>query len=381
MLEREDFYEILKNTIIDYSKNVLAKEACCGYEPFEGSEEWVINTALGFVSRVSASKGVRTYMKSEYNVRGNLLKNAMAKLAVDVISSFPTIGSARKMYVSSGVLDKSVFISPQNRSIRFYDYDKGTVDCIVKTGFTHKYYDNQASFRQEYKYDFLNPLLDCGQGWFREPILTGHPLARTTDAQLFAKGTKKALASLQHIASDTIQMVEVSSYVQNLASEAKKKIEVASSKKTISQSDAALALTAKGVELGNSIDGQIPTCVSHGDFQAGNIWVTPEGKTLVYDWETVGRRSIWYDSATLNYSLRRATGWSSLLHDAEGLKLYDCVPKGLDAKKDIKGICGVLLLEDLLFYLDDMLELPNDWGRDVFDNFIANIKTLNWDCL
>ena len=35
-------------------------------------------------------------------------------------------------------------------------------------------------------------------------------------------------------------------------------------------------------------------------------------KVWIYDWETAGERSVWYDAAVLQYSLRRHSGWADL---------------------------------------------------------------------
>lgn len=379
LLTREDFYKILRDTILDYARVVYQKDIKCEYDPFEESEAWSINAMLGFVARTPVPKGVRTYMKSEYNVRGSIVKNLIGKIAVDVISAFPSIGTTKKVYVSKGVFAPSFFIIPQNRSIRFYDYERMTVDCIIKAGFTSKYFNNQIDFRTKYSYDFLNPMLASGDGWFREKVLLGHPLVRTTDELLFEKGTEKALVYLKVLAKDTLEWVAVEPYVEAMKEDAIRKTALAKEKKGIQGAKATLKLLDIAVQLTQTITTDIPTCISHGDFQSGNIWIEPSGRTLVYDWETAGRRSIWYDSATLCYSLRRAFGWESMAGDTSDEGLMKCVPDGIDARMDRRGIIGVLLLEDILFYLDDMLELPNDWGRDSFDSFIARLQTLNWD--
>lgn len=379
MLIREDFYEILRETVIQYARIVLRQDVKCDYSPFEGAEAWYINSLLGFVSRIPVPKGVRTYMKSEYNVRGSWLKNAIGKLAVCIITLFPILGTTKKIYISKGAFGKDVFIVPQNRSIRFYDYKARTVDCIVKAGFTSKYFDNQAEFRNRFRYGFLNPLLSQGEGWFREPVLFGHPLVRTTDRVLYEKGTEKALEHLRCLANETMEWLPAQSYIHSLRREAEDKIYLATVKKGIKEGEAAIQMLGIIDDLTRTIDTQIPTCVSHGDFQAGNIWIEPSGKTLVYDWETVGRRSVWYDSATLCYSLRRVYGWKSMLADCSGDGMRKCIPEGIDIQIDKKGIYGIVLLEDILFYLDDLLELPNDWGRESFDSFISNIYNLKWD--
>ena len=379
MLVREDFYVILRNTIIEYARVVQGKEVRCEYSPFEGSEPWVVNSTLGFVSRVPAPRGVRTYMKSEYNVRGSFIKNLIGKIAVNVIATFPHIGAAKIIYMSAGVLEKHVFIVPQNRSIRFYNYETMEVDCIVKSGFTSKYFDNQANFRNVYHYDFMTPMLAHGTGWFRESVLLGHPLVRTTDDALFAKGTDDSLCYLKMLATDTLELMPAKEYLETLKEDACSKIERAKVEKCITESDAAVQLVKMAMGLALKDEENIPTCISHGDFQSGNIWIEPNGKTLVYDWETAGRRSVWYDSATLSYSLRRAYGWKSLLESLDYDCFIKCLPDGVETTRSITSLIGILLLEDILFYLDDMLELPEAWGNEDFDRFIGNIKGLNWD--
>lgn len=379
MLYREDFYNILRDTIIKYARVVLGKNICCEYTPFEGSEPWLVNRLLGFVSRSPVPSGVGVYMKSEYNIRGSFFKNLIGKVAVYIITKHPEIGSSRIVYVSSGVFKPNVFIVPQNRSIRFYDYETMKVDCIVKTGFTNTYFDNQTSFRKANHYDFLNPMLMSGEDWFQESILKGHPLARTTDTSLFEKGKEAAFQYLKSLATDTLEWKPIKEYVSLLKEELLVKIDRAKKSKSIIETEAAIRLIEKASALELKYNQDIPTCISHGDFQSGNIWIEPTGKTLVYDWETVGRRSVWYDSATLYYSLRRAFGWSKMLEDKTTDGLYKCIPDTVKIEMDRKTIIGVVLLEDILFYLDDMLELPDNWGSEIFDKFIRVIKELNFE--
>ena len=348
MLKREDFYTILRNTIIEYTRVVMRMEVRCEYTSFEGSEPWVVNSLLGFVSRVPMPRGLRIYMKSEYNVRGNFLKNLIGKAAVALISIFPRVGVSRIIYVSSGVFESTVFIVPQ------------------------------ASFRKAYQYDFLNPMLKQGKGWFQEPVLLGHPLVRTTDNVLFAKGIEDALRYLKRLATDTLVWKPFKEYVGGLKEEALIKIDKAMREKSIVEAKDTIELINTAVSLAQTDENDIPTCLSHGDFQSGNIWMRPTGETLIYDWETAGRRSIWYDCATLTFSLRRSYGWKSLLYARDSAGLCKCLPDNVNAKRCMTSIIGILLLEDILFYLDDMLELPETWGNEDFDRFICNIKGLNW---
>lgn len=369
MLKREDFYKLLADTVMNYAHLVLGKEAEVTYDKGgSDQDEWAVNSLLGFVSRTPSPAGLKSLLKSEYNVRGSFLKNLLGKVAVEVVCAFPCVGRCRKMYVTKGVFPKEVFISPQNRSIRFYDYSRKIVDCMVKTGFTHKYFDAQASFRKQHNYLFMNPMLDSGEGWFREPILSGHPLARTTDQNAYEKGLKDAVAYICELAQDTLEMAKANEYVSELKDRLEQKLAKAVTVKKITSSDKAKIIIEKTSDHLLQLEGEIPTCLSHGDFQSGNIWVGKDGKTLIYDWETVGRRSIWYDSATIYYSLRRAYGWRSFWEDNLITSLSDIylIPEGMTAKM----IKCLIMLEDFEFYLDDMLELPSVWGREECDEFI-----------
>ena len=109
--------------------------------------------------------------------------------------------------------------------------------------------------------------------------------------------------------------------------------------------------------------------MSHGDFQGGNIWVDQTGKTWLYDWETAGRRSVWYDSAVLLFSLRRAYGWKTLLDEKLPTQICSCDPVKDRTAEDYETIKHIVLLEDIVFYLEDMLELPQDWGAKIYDDF------------
>lgn len=374
MLLREDFYEILKNTTEAYFRQVLGKEALFSYEKHAGCEKLIVNGKLSFISQVPAPAGLRQFLLAEYNVRGSKLKYVIGKAAARIIGTWPQIGKLRTAYITRDVLGKDVFINPQNRSIRFFDYRSMTVDCIIKSGFTDKYFANQLRFRRQYSYDFMLPLLDSGEGWFREPILEGHPLARVTDENAYRKGLEDAFSHIGRLAADTLSYEDSQTYVSGLRERIAGLLEHACERKHIAGAEATKRLTVLALEWVGTETVQIPLCMSHGDFQSGNIWVDNNGKTWLYDWETAGRRSIWYDSAVLHYSLRRAHGWQSLLEEARPEGICHCDPDKNRTPQSYQSIKGILLLEDILFYLEDMLELPEDWGKEIYDAFVQRME-------
>ena len=376
MVIREDFYRILQDTVTEYYQLVQNRETAFTYEKTPGCEKLIVNGKLGFISRAVAPSGLRKFLLAEYNVRGSVIKFLAGKAAALLVGTFPQVGKLKAVYLTRGALGKNTFISPQNRSIRFFDYDAMTVDCIIKSGFTSKYFANQLAFRKKYHYDFMLPLLDSGDKWFREPILTGHPLARVTDEAQYQTAMHEALAGISRLAADTLEYENASDYAEKLLSKIRLLLDEAKERKHIAQPEEIWKLAQKAAAPLTGAAMQIPTCISHGDFQGGNIWVDDQGKTWLYDWETVDRRSVWYDSAVLCYSLRRAYGWQTYLKDPSPTQLLQCDPVKTRTQEELTRIQSVILLEDMVFYLEDMLELPQDWGAQIYDGFADRMLQL-----
>lgn len=369
MIQREDFYAILKNTMEEYYREVRKREITFSYERIQG-QSLVINTTLGFICAIPAPSGLRTFLLGEYNVKGSLWKYLAGKAAALMNSAIPQIGQSKRCYLSQKAVGQNEFIYPQNRSIRVFNYDSMQVDCILKVGFTRKFFDNQLNFRKNRDYDFMIPLIDSGNGWFREKILLGHPLARVTDDRLYASAVREAISDLSRLATDTKEKIDAETYYNGLILEIRQKLQKAATLKGIDTYDLvngiADVLEQKGCPM-----RELEICTCHGDFQSGNIWVDRENKVWIYDWETVGKRSVWYDLAVLQFSLRRSFGWESFwkTKDIEKVRAFESA-HGDDSEETIKN---TVALEDILFYLDDMLELPFDWGKEIFD---ANMERL-----
>lgn len=376
MMRREDFFEILRQTVEKYYRDVQGREGRLTYSPQPGSQKLVVNGRLNFISPVPVPPGVRLYLSGEYNLRGSELRRLAGKAVVQAVCRLPWLGRVKTAYLTQGLLADNGFICPQNRSIRFFDYDAMTVDCMIKQGFTRRYFDNQIAFRRAYAYPFMLPLLCVGDDWFREPILLGHPLARVTDPADYRLGMEAAFAAMEQLARDTIQQTRPGEYVSALVQTLHTLLAQAETRKHIRRGAALGALTERCAAHILRQNLPVPTVMSHGDLQTGNIWLDREKKTWIYDWETAGRRSIWYDSAVLGCSLRRADGWREFFRPEQEETMLR-----LDGKKDYaaqqrQAIREIVLLEDLQFYLEDLLELPLDWGTEIFERFCDRILPL-----
>lgn len=376
MLDREDFFPLFFASIKKYYRQVKHLDVEIDFAQKKDCN-LVIKPFLSAATAPRLSAGARSFFYSEWNVRNSLLKYLTAKAGV---AFFTHSGKAFSRFcfrmTPEQAVTRDLVIAPNNRSIRFFDYQSQTVGCIIKDGFTDKYFRNQLEYRKTHAYPFMVPLLKWGEDWFTEPIMKGHPLARVTREDLYQRGISDALAGIRLLAEDTLEQVDADTYVSGMLGKIHGLLEEAKERKKIKTAASTQTLAEKSARKALETLQTIPTCESHGDFQTGNIWVDARGKTWIYDWETVGRRSVWYDSAVLCYDLRRAHGWSVLTAQQSPNKLLNCDPQKHDRADAYAGMKAVVMLEDILFYLEDMLELPKDWGAEIYDSFIERVIDL-----
>jgi hypothetical protein len=116
----------------------------------------------------------------------------------------------------------------------------------------------------------------------------------------------------------------------------------------------------------------------HGDLQAGNVWLEKE-KAFIIDWETYDKRSIWFDTTTLLFGTRYYGGVKKLVESIEDSTLKQTLLQGQHCDWDVRQMVALFLLEDLLFYLEDMMELPGLSGKDSFDNYMNELTEIDWN--
>lgn len=375
MLDREDFYKILIETLEFYYNKTQNKNVKVSYDKFKDSDELFIYPRLSYISRRITPSGAKKFLYSEYNIRNSFIKYLCGKLMVFLGTHTFGLGASKKIYISNDIVGKNEFISPQNRSVRIFNYETLTVDCVAKSGFTDFYFNNQLKFREDCNYDFVPKLLEHGERWFRERIMLGHALARVTVEEDYKKAVSDVLLYLRIIANDTMVFITADKYVAMLAEEIKEKLSRAVNNKKIKYVAQLIEETDKIVQKTLTFDFTVPLVTSHGDLQSGNIWVDKEKKTWIYDWETVKQRSVWYDCATLLYSIRRAGGLENLINSNDISEIYVCDNRSDYSADETYVIKTIVLLEDILFYLDDMNGLPFEYGNDIFDKF--SLRVLN----
>lgn len=375
MLEREDFFSSFFPTVEKYFSEALNIDITFSFAANRKNCNMVIKPRLSAASSINISEKAREFYYSEWNIRNSLLKNFIAKAYVFFMTrTRGAFSQFRFTLMPEPDNIRDIIIAPNNRSVRIFDYRNDVVGCVIKEGFTDKFFRNQITFRKTYCYDFILPILSYGNDWFQEAIMHGHPLARITNEGLYQKAIKVAINNMRLLAKDTLQYIDCYEYVLNLQQQILQMTNIAETKKKIIYATETYRIVEFAVREAMLFKKVVPTVMSHGDFQSGNIWVDQQEKVWIYDWETAGRRSIWYDTSVLSYSLRRHYGWKELMDIEAPSNMTLCdIDYSNYSSEQYRGIKGIVLLEDLVFYLEDMLELPENWGVELFDAFIKRI--------
>lgn len=381
MVLREDFYSINEKTLEKYYKNILGYDLKISTHKYSIFRNVYIYPKINAIVTRFPSHRVLEYILSEFNIRNNLGKYIIGKLYVIICLFSGGLMSTKTLLIQNfSPLNKNILIWPCNRKIRIFNFENNTVDSIVKESFTKKYFNNEVKFRIQNTYSFVPAILDYGENWYREPLLPGQPLARVTNENQYIKSCYDAISFLKTIADSTLKLINVDDYTTELLKTIDKLIKISKVKKKISTGDNIYHIAQSACKRAKFLQCKVPLVLSHGDLQSGNIWVdTKKGETFVIDWETNGLRSIWYDSATLLLSTRRHNGMINMVKDRNTEKVKKAVLFNDSNKEyDMDAVIGILILEDIIFYLEDNLELQLDWGGDLIDRYGKQLMQLKW---
>ena len=381
MVLREDFYKINENTLKIYFKTVHGKDVNIETRGYNLKNHLVVYPHVGSIMTRTPSMKILSFLLKHYNIRNKLFKRLLAKLYVlSCFFSYGLLAEKGLLISDKGVINNSIAIMPANRKIRIYYFEEGYVDAVIKNNFTRKYFDNELCFRLNNSYDFVPKIISYGKDWYREEILYGQPLARITDEKLYDKSVNDAAKYMGIIARDSLEYIDASNYMEELYEEIQMKMNVAKARKNINCYGKILEISKNALRNSMSLNAPIPVAKSHGDLQSGNVWVdTVNERTYIIDWETHQKRSIWYDCATIFLSTRRVNMLKKIMDNREKNYVKQAILFNDDNKDyDMLAVIGIITLEDIIFYLDDMLELPLDYGGKIFDLAAEEFDKMGW---
>jgi thiamine kinase-like enzyme len=375
MLTREDFYPICEKTLQRYYFNVYKLDVEVKITSPKLNSDMFVYPKLGVIITRFPSLKVVCYILNEFNIKDNFFKKIAAKTYVLLCLCTGGIFARKGLsFDNKTIVNKDILILPSNRKLRIYNFREGFVDAILKENFTDKYLKRELEFREKYKLSFVLPYLKVGNDWYREEILSGKPLARITNEKQYTQSEKEAAIYINQIAEQTLVYQNAKEYADELNSFIAENIERLKKKKKIVLYDETKRFAKNLYNFASSMPQKVPTALTHGDLQSGNIWVDEKKKkTYIIDFETVQTRSVWFDIITLYFHTRRGK-ISELCQriDQENVK-RKILSKDWQKGYDIRQVLAFFMLENIIFFIDDILELNGDEGGYIFDYYLKEM--------
>jgi hypothetical protein len=320
----------------------------------------------------------RTYVS--FDVQGNLPKKLFAWTYITLcFLTFGLLADASMRLSDYSVWFRDMLVVPSNRKIRIYRYDKGFVDSILKEGFNDYYFNKELEVRKTPEFDFILGLLGYGKRWYRERLLKGRCLVRVAPDKYDAY-MQRVISDLSLFYARNIKEVNAGRYISQLAEEYEEKLKQVEDTKHIKCGDKIRKVINLVHEKSGSSKESIHLTLTHGDLQTGNIYLDEQNdKIYIIDWETVKGKSIWYDSATVLCETRRKDKFSTMINarnndDVQHNVLYFDPVK----QRDMNLVAGVLTLEELGFFLDEIIDLPGEMGSEIIERYEYEIDHIDW---
>ena len=382
MLGRENFYAVLFETIENYFRTVHNLDIKVSDKKEENCTKLYVYFLPLFCSSFPMSPGAKEFLYSEYNIRGNLLKYIVGKIGVFVIVHSYGIGAKKRFYINSTKeIVKNIFIAPCNRTIRFYNFKENYVDCMAKAGYNHDFLDNQLFVRRQFLYEFIPKVLKKGDDWYREEIMHGNALARVRNEALYKQSSDTVIEYMRESVADTMQSVSALQYYLQLKNELQNILCQLDGDIEDDVREMYMSYVDKQMKLFKKADLAIQLCMSHGDLQEGNVWINIDGSVTIYDWETAKLRSIWYDPITFFFRMHSGIDHSNLraiMSSDNRYRVFD-PKKGNYSDDELDLIYNIVILEDILFNLNEALQLNHDFIgkriREISDHFEILMKS------
>ena len=250
-----------------------------------------------------------------------------------------------------GHFSNDCLIYPCNKKIRIFDFKNNTVRVIPKATFPDVDIRKEIAFRTQNKAEFIPEILSCTENDYCERIIDGYPLAREKEKFDFYK--EQTYKIWREYISSSVFTINAKEYAEKLHKKFDDLLGQTFEKKDFDK-EKVVVIENKLFELISTFNEEIEVGLSHGDLQPGNIWIENNtNKIYIIDWEAYDERSLSYDYAVLNNQIRKD----------DGLSKFICT-----ANESVQDL--IVLYEDLLFKINELNSMPQDFGEEDFDNYI-----------
>lgn len=245
---------------------------------------------------------------------------------------------------------RDALIVPGNQRVRWFELDRGTVRARAKAGFDRAGLRNEIALRRtEGPWPGLTAFDPAGE-WLEEAVIDGYALPRCPPWWSRARLLRRALEQVEAWSASSVRMELAEERAHQLSGEIAQCAERTEPRfgawLTVELRAALAALTRAAGELRD-----VPTALTHGDFQAGNVMVTRARQPVVIDWEHAGRRLAGYDRWVLALGSRSPRG---LAERVAGVVSGSAMPEALAgapaSRRWRAAFAAAFSLEDLAFY-------------------------------
>ena len=379
MLFREDIYGIMEKTLEQYFAEVCEQNVEVRIERSILKNKFVVYPRLGIAVSRCPSWKVAKDIFSQFNIQGNVVKKMIAWGYV--ASCFLTCGlmAKRSLYVSApSLLNRHIYIMPCNRKIRVFNYKEGYVDVILKDSFNDNYFQNELKYRIQPQYSFIPALQKYGKRWYRESILKGVGLVRVAEPY-YSECVTQAKNYLGQMYTDSVRYESCITYCKKLGDYINTYLPEIEKNKHIAESTYIKRIVERALYMVSESSMKVPIVMSHGDMQTGNIMYDKGTRgVFIYDWETAGQRSIWYDMGKFLLYSQRKGKYAYMVNHCEDEEIKNALLTfDEDKSRKMDEVMAVLVLEELVSFIDEIRDLPGRIGAEIMSRLTDELKQTN----
>jgi len=240
-----------------------------------------------------------------------------------------------------------LMVVPGNRRLRLLDFARQRAVVATKVGYESESLGVEHTIRTEHRADFMVPVLEADPeaGWLEEPLLEGWPLPRAPRRHDQRASLRWASGAVAQWAESGAESRDTADYLSELIETISQDLQQAHERFSLLPvvPEAWLAQLERWALEVSSVD----LLLSHGDLQAGNLWLDADGsRVLILDWESCAPRARGYDAQVQDLSTRSPVGLSQRIAGS------------LPTEDEARARLAVFLLEDWKWFLTEALDVP-----------------------
>jgi hypothetical protein len=321
-------------------------------------QEWFVQALLSAYFTRSPSPVVRRFLRDSFRFTPKWTRlPAQALLASLLSSPLGLRATSRHAFAISPPVEprSHVLIVPGNQRVRLFDFSRGEVIVFLKAGFDPKSMERELEVRRKGRGGPFPPVLTTAHQplYFSEPILDGFALPRCPPWLNRRAVTRLAVEMLGDWLEPSYEVVATRDYLAALTL----RIEghLAELQKKFTFPVAALRGWVRRLAEEASAFPEVPAAFTHGDFQAGNLFVARDARRVwLLDWEHAAQRFAWYDYLVFGLDSRATGGIGGRLADfLAGRRPVAGLPADQRAAEWRRMALALFLLEDLEWYLHE----------------------------